>query len=138
VNEPTTPESPSASDSLDIVRGLHATPKQLPCRLLWDARGAELFARICTLDDYYLTRHEHALLAAHLPAIAAAVGPRARVIEPGSGEGIKTRMLLDALAEPSGYVTIEVSGEQLAATEAALRAAYPALDVDAVCAVTCM
>lgn len=117
----------------DILRGLRSSPRQLPCRLLWDARGAELFARICELDDYYLTRHELALLRAHLPAIATAVGPRARVIEPGSGVGIKTRMLLDALVEAAGYVTIEVSAEQLATTAAVLRADYPALDVDPVC-----
>jgi dimethylhistidine N-methyltransferase len=117
----------------DIVRGLRGRPKRLPCRLLWDARGAELFERICTLDDYYLTRHELALLDAHLPAIAAAAGPRARVIEPGVGVADKTRLLLDALDRPASYVPIEVGAEQLAATVSALRADYPELDIAPVC-----
>jgi len=118
----------------DVLDGLCAMPKRLPCRLLWDARGAELFARICTLDDYYLTRHELALLHAHAAAIAAAAGTRARVIEPGSGLAHKTRILLDALVDPASYVSIEVEAEQLARTSAELRARYPALDVAPVCA----
>jgi len=118
----------------DVVAGLRAPRRHLPCRLLWDARGAELFARICTLEDYYPTRHEVALLRQHVPAIADAVGPRARVIEPGSGLALKTRLLLDALAAPVGYVPIEVEAEQLATTNLELRAAYPELEIEPVCA----
>lgn len=118
----------------DVLAGLAARPKQLPCRLLWDARGAELFDQICTLDEYYLTRHELGLLREHLPAIARTVGPRARVIEPGSGVAHKTRLLLDALVAPASYVAIELEAEQLAAATAALRIAYPELDVQPVCA----
>lgn len=116
----------------DVLAGLRARPKHLPCRLLYDARGAELFEQICTLPEYYLTRSEVALLEAHLPAIARALGPGVRVVEPGSGAGVKTRMLLSALEDPAGYVPIDVSGEQLDATARALRAAYPALEVEPV------
>jgi len=117
----------------DVVQGLRAMPKRLPCRLLWDARGAELFGQICTLDDYYLTRHELAMLRERVGAIAAAAGPRARVIEPGSGLALKTRILLDALVDPACYVPIEVEAEQLASTVAAFRAQYPRLDVEPIC-----
>lgn len=113
----------------DILAGLRAPHKTLPCRLLYDARGAELFEQITGLDEYYLTRDELALLAASLPAIAEAIGPAARVIEPGSGAGRKTRMLLDALARPAVYVPIDVSGEQLGETARTLATAYPGLEV---------
>ena len=116
----------------DVLAGLRARPKHLPCRLLYDARGAELFEQICTLPEYYLTRSEVALLDAHLPAIARVLGPGVRVVEPGSGAGVKTRLLLSALDDPAGYVPIDVSGEQLELTARALRAAYPALDVEPV------
>lgn len=125
-------ESTAPAD--DVLAGLQATPKTLPCRLLWDTRGAELFTEICTLDEYYLTRHELAVLHERLPAIAAAVGPRARVIEPGSGVAHKTRLLLEALAQPASYVPIELEAAQLAASTAVLRAAYPELDVEPLCA----
>jgi L-histidine Nalpha-methyltransferase len=113
----------------DVIAGLCAPHKTLPCRLLYDARGAELFERICELDDYYLTRSELALLADHLPSIAAIVGPRARVIEPGSGAGRKTRMLLAALDQPSSYTPIDVSFEQLQHNATALRHEFPGLEI---------
>jgi L-histidine Nalpha-methyltransferase len=121
----------NAASSLpaDIRAGLRAARKSLPCRLLYDARGAELFEQICTVEDYYLTRAELALLDAHLDTVAAAAGPHARVIEPGSGAGRKTRMLLSALDRPAVYVPIDVSREQLEHNARALRAEYPGLEV---------
>src|SRR5262245_11527378 len=113
----------------DILARLRAPRKYLPCKLLYDARGAELFEQICTLDEYYLYRSELALLEQHLPEIAAAVGPAARVIEPGSGAGRKTRMLLTALEQPAVYIPIDVSAEQLATTARELRTAYHGLEV---------
>lgn len=118
----------------DVLGGLLATRKHLPCRLLYDARGAQLFERICTVDDYYPTRSELALLQLHLPAIADAIGSAARVIEPGSGEGIKTRMLLAALDRPAAYVPIDVSGKQLEQTARTLGSAFPDLEIQPVCA----
>jgi dimethylhistidine N-methyltransferase len=117
----------------EVLAGLRAPRKHLPCKLLYDARGAELFEQICTLDEYYLTRSELALLEASLPAISAIVGPDARVIEPGSGAGRKTRLLLAALAKPAGYVPIDVSAEQLDDNARALRCEFPALEVQPVC-----
>jgi len=118
---------PAASD--DVLAGLRAPYKRLPCRLLYDARGAALFEQICTLDEYYPYRSELALLELHLPAIAQVVGPAARVIEPGSGAGQKTRMLLAALERPAIYVPIDVSAEQLAATARDLHAQFAGLDI---------
>jgi dimethylhistidine N-methyltransferase len=113
----------------DVLTGLRAPRKHLPCRLLYDARGAALFEAICELDEYYLTRAELALLRAHLPAIAARIGPTARIVEPGSGAGIKTRRLLAALDTPASYVPIDVSAAQLAVNARALRAEFPTLEI---------
>jgi len=118
---------PFAGD--DVLAGLRAPHKHLPCKLLYDARGAELFEQICTLDEYYPYRSELALLDRHLPAIAQAIGSAARVIEPGSGAGKKTRMLLSALDRPASYVPIDVSAEQLAATARELAAELPGLEI---------
>jgi len=118
---------PFAGD--DVLAGLRGLRKTLPCKLLYDARGAALFEQICTLDEYYPYRSELALLERDLPAIAAAIGPAARVIEPGSGAGQKTRMLLRALDRPASYVPIDVSAAQLVATADALVAEFPTLEV---------
>lgn len=46
----------------EVIRGLRGTPKMLPPKLFYDERGARLFERICTLDEYYLTRAEVEIL----------------------------------------------------------------------------
>jgi dimethylhistidine N-methyltransferase len=124
-------ESPLPID--EVIAGLQAPLKHLPCRLLYDARGAELFEQICELDEYYPTRTEISLLQRHLPAIAVEVGAGARVIEPGSGAGQKTRMLLTTLDAPSSYVPIDVAAEQLHDNAIALRLEHPGLEVQPVC-----
>jgi L-histidine Nalpha-methyltransferase len=121
-------------DADDVLAGLRAPHKQLPCRLLYADAGADLFERICTLDAYYPTRTELALLDQHLPQIAHHVGPAARVIEPGSGEGKKTRMLLHALDAPSSYVPIDIAHDQLRRMAAQLRADFPDIGIEPVTA----
>jgi L-histidine Nalpha-methyltransferase len=121
-------------DDDDVLGGLRSPRKQLPCRLLYADGGDELFERICTLDAYYPTRTELALLDAHLPQIAHHVGPAARVIEPGSGDGRKTRRLLRALESPSSYVPIDIAGDQLHRMAEQLRGELPDIEIEPVTA----
>lgn len=118
----------------DVLAGLLDQPKRLPCRLLYDEHGAALFDRITLLDEYYPTRVELRLLDECLPAIAADVGVAARVIEPGSGAGIKTKRLLRALNHPASYIGIDVTREALEHAARVLRAEHPDLDVHAIVA----
>ena len=46
----------------DVLDGLTRPFKELPPKHLYDARGAELFDRICELPEYYPTRTERAIL----------------------------------------------------------------------------
>jgi len=116
------------------VGGLTRHRKAIPCRFLYDARGSELFERICELPEYYVTRAETALLAERASEIAARVGPRARLIEFGSGASTKVRLLLSALDQLSSYVPIDISGSMLHQAASAIAADFPALAVIAVCA----
>ncbi|MBB1472463.1 L-histidine N(alpha)-methyltransferase [Luteimonas sp. MC1782] len=100
----------------DVLRGLSATPKRLPSKYFYDRRGSELFEAITRQPEYYPTRIELALLEARGAQIAAAVGPRAHVVEYGSGSGRKTRLLLDALDDPVAYTPIEISRSALTAS----------------------
>src|SRR5690606_6194657 len=108
---------PSTDDIAgDVLRGLASVPKRLPSKYFYDQRGAELFEAITRQPEYYLTRVELALLADRGAEIAAAVGPRAHVVEPGSGSGRKTRLLLDALDDPVAYTPIDISRAALTAS----------------------
>jgi L-histidine Nalpha-methyltransferase len=113
----------------DVIGGLHEQPKRLPCRLLYDEVGVSLFEQITGIDDYYPTRNELRLLDAHLPAIAAEVGIAARVVEPGSGSGIRTRRLLRALRQPAAYIGVDVAVDALAYTASVLRADHRDLTI---------
>ena len=118
----------------EVWAGLAAPRKTLPCKWLYDARGSALFERICELPEYYPTRTELAILEAHAGEMAERLGERCLLVEYGSGSSRKTRLLLDRLVEPAGYVPIDISRAALAASAHALAAAYPALEVLPVCA----
>jgi dimethylhistidine N-methyltransferase len=118
----------------DVLAGLSRPQKTIPSKYFYDERGSALFERICDQDEYYLTRTELALMRRHAAEMARALGPRCTIIEPGSGSGLKTRILLDHLKEPAGYVPIDVSCEQLQMAARRLVAAYPRLTVRPICA----
>lgn len=121
---------PSADDITgDVLRGLSQDPKRLPSKYFYDQRGSELFEAITRLPEYYLTRVETALLAERGAEIADAVGPRAHVVEPGSGSGRKTRLLLGALRDPVAYTPIDLARDALSAGAQRLQAAFPAIEV---------
>ena len=88
-------EESSAGFAQSVVRGLSDHPRWLHCRYLYDAEGSEIFERICDQPEYYQTRTEAALLAAHADDIRALTGD-ATLVELGSGSSVKTRHLLRA------------------------------------------
>jgi dimethylhistidine N-methyltransferase len=118
---------------VEVVQGLRKRPRELPCKWLYDERGSQLFERICELDEYYPTRTELGILERHAAEMAEALGPRCLVVEPGSGSGRKTRLLLGALEEPAGYVPVDIAREALAASAADLARLFPGLTVLPVC-----
>jgi L-histidine N-alpha-methyltransferase len=113
----------------EIHAGLRANPKTLPPKLFYDDTGARLFEEITKLDEYYVTRTEHEIMETHAAEMAALIGPNAVVIEPGSGEATKVRVLLDHLEHPAAYVPIDISAEQLARVARELTEEYENLDV---------
>ncbi|MFE9664092.1 L-histidine N(alpha)-methyltransferase [Streptomyces sp. NPDC005955] len=117
----------------DVLSGLTSSPKTLPPKWFYDARGSELFDRITTLPEYYPTRAEREILLDRAPEIAAATGART-LVELGSGSSDKTRHLLDALVDLRAYVPVDVSGSALEQAGAALLAERPELSVHALIA----
>ncbi len=113
----------------EVLAGLSLRRKRLPSKFFYDARGSELFEKICEQPEYYLTRAEIEIMRAHGAAIGWAIGERARLVEFGSGSGVKTRMLLHNLKKPVAYVPIEISEEALAGSVSDLRASMPGLEI---------
>src|SRR3984893_5690702 len=112
----------------DVLAGLASRPRAIPARWFYDRRGSELFEAITKLPEYYLTRAERSILTAHAADIAALTGSGSVVVEFGSGSSAKTPLLLSAVA-PSAYVPIDISGEFLRESVAALASQFPELAI---------
>lgn len=118
----------------DVLTGLDARPKTLPCKYLYDEKGSQLFEAICETADYYPTRTELGILERSAEDIAEHLGPRCLIVEYGSGAGIKTELLLSTLDKPAIYVPIEISIEILEDSARRIKARHPELEVVPLCA----
>lgn len=123
---------PLAEFAADVLAGLSAPQKSLPCRWFYDAEGSRLFEAITATPEYYVTRAEDELLAEHADAISAAAPAGAALVELGSGSAQKSRRLAAALLRRFGqlrFALIDISPTALAASAAMLREALPGLEV---------
>ena len=71
-------ESEERSLANDVLDGLTRPFKELPPKHFYDARGSELFERICELPEYYPTRTEKAILRASAPGTSSQAHRRRR------------------------------------------------------------
>ena len=118
----------------DVLHGLTATPKHLPPKWHYDARGSALFDAITRLPEYYLTRCERAILEQHAGEIAEAAKADT-LIELGSGTSAKTRLLLSAMSAAGTlqrFVPFDVDEATLRSAASAIAAEYPGIRVHAV------
>jgi L-histidine Nalpha-methyltransferase len=118
----------------DVLAGISRPPRSLPCKYLYDEEGARLFEAICDLPEYYPTRTERSILQENIGEIAALIGPRANLVDLGSGNGQKTRLLLEHLELPASYYPVDVAREQLVECSRQLAEEYPGLAIEPVCA----
>jgi L-histidine Nalpha-methyltransferase len=120
----------------DAREGLTASPKCIPSKWLYDAKGSEIYEKITRLPEYYPFRVEGGILEAVADEIAAAT-QASSVIEFGSGSADKTDILLRALRRAGTlhtYTSIDISESALLAAGSRLIAEYPGLSVRAVLA----
>jgi L-histidine Nalpha-methyltransferase len=126
------PQRESLRDAL--LAGLRSPQKTLPPIYFYDERGSQLFEDITELPEYYPTRTEISIMREHGAEMADLAGPRALVVELGSGSSLKTRLLLERLRQPAGYVPIDISRDHLLDAARRLAAEYPHIEVLPVCA----
>jgi dimethylhistidine N-methyltransferase len=116
----------------DVRQGLTSSPKLLQPKYFYDELGSLLFSTICALPEYYVFRAEMEILRASAGEIAAWLQGPIRVVELGSGDARKTRLLIDAVQARQGsldYMPIDVSRTALEQSSEELLSAYPNLRV---------
>ncbi len=121
-----------AAFARDVLSGLTASPKYLSCCYFYDREGSRLFEEICELPEYYLTRAEREILEAQADEMVARLPGHTRVVELGSGNSAKTRLLLAALLrrqQPVHYVPIDICSTTLQETSQALLDEFAGLQI---------
>jgi dimethylhistidine N-methyltransferase len=117
----------------EVLSGLQKPQKELPCKYFYDKQGSLLYERIYALDEYYIPRTEACIMETYIEEIVELLGPRVLLIEYGSGNCAKTRILLNHLHDLAAYVPIDISLEQLLRVTKQLTSDYPGLEVLPVC-----
>lgn len=112
----------------DVLAGLRQRQKAIPARWLYDDAGSQLFEDITELEEYYPTRAETEILEGRGTEFAELIGTGRAVVEFGSGSSVKTPLLLRAI-DPAAYVPLDISGDFLRMSAAALAEKFPALNV---------
>jgi dimethylhistidine N-methyltransferase len=125
---PARPHFGAAHDAAraELAAGLTHRPARIAPKYFYDETGSKLFEAICLLDEYYLTRAEAAIFAAHAGAIARAAGQGATLIDLGAGNCAKAATLFPVL-NPQQYVAVDISAAFLRGAVAKLQSAHPGI-----------
>ncbi len=118
----------------DVRRGLTASPKFLFPKYFYDELGSRLFEAITALPEYYPTRAEAEILRLHAGEIVATLGSPVWLLELGSGDGQKTRLVIEALLAQQGmleYVPVDISESAVETSSRSLLFSYPDLRITA-------
>lgn len=118
----------------EVISGLRKPQKELPSKYFYDERGSGLFQQICSMDEYYIPRTEESIMQTCIVEIAELIGPKALLIEYGSGDCRKARFLLDHLHDPAAFIPVDISHELLDNVSNELNNEYPDLEVLPICA----
>ncbi|HUG23870.1 L-histidine N(alpha)-methyltransferase [Piscinibacter sp.] len=118
----------SHDERLAAIEGLMAKPPQGLPKHFYDRLGSHLFDAITELPEYYPTRTEAALFAAHGAQMARAIGGGSTFIDLGAGNCAKAARLLPLL-DPARYIAVDISADYLQDALRDLQRQHPALDI---------
>lgn len=117
--------------ALDVLTGFCAKQKFLPSMYFYNAKGSELFEKICDLPEYYPTDCEFEILNTHGDTIASMFSDRAfDLVELGAGDGRKTKVLLSCLQHQNAeftYIPVDISESAVAGLVDSLARSHPRL-----------
>jgi L-histidine N-alpha-methyltransferase len=113
---------------VELAASLRQAAAAIAPKFFYDALGSRLFDAITELPEYYPTRTEAAILAAHGAAITQSLGRGRTLIDLGAGNCEKAGRLFDALA-PRRYVAVDISVDFLRRAVHALQREHPEMEM---------
>jgi len=118
----------SAAERAEAQAALLRRPASASPKYFYDRLGSYLFEAITELPEYYPTRTEAAIFAAHGEAMAEHVGIGATLIDLGAGNCAKAERLFPLL-EPGRYMAVDISVDFLHGALGRVQREHPQLDV---------
>ena len=121
---------PHGSDAViaEISAGLLAADAHTSPKYLYDGLGSKLFEAICELPEYYPTRTEAGIFAAHGEDMARDIGTGTSLIDLGAGNCAKAASLFPLL-RPDQYVPVDISRDFLIESVTRLQQRFPEIDM---------
>ncbi|RCW38335.1 L-histidine N(alpha)-methyltransferase [Marinilabilia salmonicolor] len=119
----------------DTLKGLSSTPKYLKSKYLYDDTGSEIFQDIMNMEEYYLTDCEYEIFSEQKDELLKAFSSNGDVfnlIELGSGDGLKTKILLSHFFNKGAnfhYLPIDISQKANQYLTESLQTELPGLKV---------
>ena len=113
----------------EVLNGLSKSPKMLPSKLFYDKKGSKLFDEICELEEYYPTRTEIQIMQNNIIEMGELLGEGTMLIELGSGNSQKIKLLLDHIPGLAGYIPVDISSEYLISSSKILKEEYPHISI---------
>jgi len=126
-----------ATDSFrsDIVEGLRKGPKKLLSKYFYDKTGDQLFQKIMSMPEYYLTQCELDIFKNKTKELADTILSDTEpfdLIELGAGDAMKSSYLLNHLVQNGvdfTYMPIDISGNILSVIHNKFADELPSLDI---------
>ncbi|MBE0547534.1 MAG: L-histidine N(alpha)-methyltransferase [Rubrivivax sp.] len=126
------PTCDAADPRAELASGLLRQPAAVAPKFFYDRLGSALFAAITELPEYYPTRTEAAIFAAHQADMAAALtsrlGPHCTLVDLGAGDGAKAARLFAPL-QPVRYVAVDISVDFMHDALRGLQQRFPAIEM---------
>jgi L-histidine Nalpha-methyltransferase len=127
-----TPTAGGADPRAELASSLQRHPAAIAPKFFYDRLGSALFVAITELPEYYPTRTEAAIIAAHEDDIAAAVrarvGPRCTLVDLGAGDGAKAARLFAPL-QPARYVALDIAVDFVREALYGLQLRFPGIEM---------
>lgn len=102
---------------VDVLKGLSSKEKSISSKYLYDEAGSDIFQEITKLREYYLTKAEENILSKRASEIVGYIqSSEVDVVELGVGDGHKTKLVLNELAnqgKKTNFFGIDISAEAL-------------------------
>ncbi|MFO7843754.1 MAG: L-histidine N(alpha)-methyltransferase [Bacteroidales bacterium] len=122
--------------ALDTLKGLSSNPKFLLPRYFYDDKGSRIFQDIMQMPEYYLTDCEYEIFThyqSEMKDMFVNGNAPFELVELGSGDGLKTKILLNHFVEHQvdfKYVAVDISRQANENLRKKLKAELPALNTE--------